>query len=176
MIEPTQTSKPRTLPILKLPRQVEADPRHEALKQLLAKDLRPLWEKSPFQVAHISFTPKLEEALLKALNFKQIEPGLEHINQILGNEKNGLSAQQKKDGAAPSFRLSRLLIIANDGSERFYRSCESTLMNHGDRVLILAVGVPSSRLSQNLYGPEKAIKALMVSEREAVSNVLFSLI
>lgn len=160
----------------KLPRKVEADPRHEALEKLLTQNLKPLWEKSPVQVPTLPFHSTLEDSLLKVLGYHQLERGLENIEQILNNEENGLAAIRKKAGTAVANRVSRLVIIANDGTERFYRSCESILLRHSTRVLCLRVDVPCARLAQNLFGPEKVVKALLVSEKEAVSNVLFSLI
>ena len=164
------------LPKLKLPRKVELDPRCEGVHKVLGLCLRPLWENSSIQVAQVPLLPNFEKALILALHTRQLEPGLENIDRLLDNEQKGLTALREKQGAAPAHRVSRLLIIANDGSERFYRAVESTLRRHSDRVLILQVDVPSSRLVQKLYGEERAIKALLVSERDGVSQILLSLV
>jgi hypothetical protein len=161
---------------LKLPRKVEADPRHAAVAEALARDLRPLWEKGQIAVPHLSLTPGLEKALLAARDFRQLERGLENIEKILDNEKKGLDALQAKQGTEPALRLSRLLIIADDGAERFNRACESLVHHHADRLLCLRLDVPSSRLSEKLFGADSQSKGILVSDREAVSNTLLALV
>lgn len=161
---------------LKLPRQLEADPRREALEKLLAQDQRPLWERGRITVAHVAFSETLEKALKKALHDHQIERGLENIEKILNAQKKGLEALRERDGAAPANRISRLLVIPDDCPERFYRNCEAVLFNHGDRVLGLRVDVPFETLADKLFGTDALVKVLMVSERDSVVNVLASLV
>lgn len=161
---------------LKLPRQVESDPRRQAIEDLLAKDRRALWDGGKTLVSHIDFTPALEQALERALNERQIERGLENIEKVLYAQKKGIDALRDRDGSAPASRVSRLLVIPDGSPERFYRNCESVLYNHADRVLGLRVNVPFERFGQKLFGKDALIKVLLVSERESVSNVLFSLV
>jgi hypothetical protein len=139
-------------------------------------DLRPLWANSELNVSHIPLHADLEKTLIRTLGFKQIERGLEHITQVLNQEQKGLVALQKKQNREPSYRVSRLLLVANDGSERFYRDCEKIIHQQGDRVLLIRIDVPSTRLAQNLLGPDQVLKILLVSDKDAVSNVLFSLV
>jgi hypothetical protein len=160
----------------KLPRKIEALPEHEALKELLSQDRRLLWEKGTLETPAVRWSPALEQALVKTLGFKQLERGLERIEQVLSYEKKGLVALQKKQGTPPANRVSRVLLIANDGAERFYRACESTLLHHQDRVMGLLLDVDSAELGRNLFGPEKPVKALLVSDKEAVVHVLLSLL
>lgn len=170
---------PRTpveLPILKLPRKVELDPRYAKLSHLLIQNCKPLWAKSTIQISQLAFSEKLETALLAVQGYKHLEPGLEQIDQRLGNEKKGLTALLQKQGTSSSLRISRLLIVANDGSERFYRACESTLIKNGDRLRLLRVDVPSERMVEKLFGRDRAVKALLVSDRDAVTQVLLSLV
>ena len=168
--------KPHSLPTLKLPRKIEADPRHQAVEQFLLNNRQPLWEKGTLLVPHLAFSPSLETALIRALDFNHLERGLEHIEETLEREKKGLVALREKQGTSPVNRVSRLLIIANDGTERFYRACETTLLHHSDRLLCLHVDASSTRLAENIFGTDKVLKALLVSDRDVVTHVLFSLI
>lgn len=169
--------KPRSLHNLKLPRAVEEDSRHAEIVAVLKKDERPLWGQSTLAVPHIPLIASFETCLKELLHRRQLERGLEHIDKLLSNEQKGLSAIQEKKGTPASRRVSRLLIIAHDGSERFYRDCEKTLLRNSERLLLLHVNEPSSRLAEGLLGlPDKPLKALLVSDRDAVSLVLFSLI
>lgn len=161
---------------LKLPRKLVAHPQHDALEKLLTQDRRPLWENGTIQVVNVEFTPALEDILLKAQQFRQLVHGLERIDQILSSEQKGLLALHEKQGTAPVNRVSRVLLISNDGAERFYRACESTLLHHGDRVLGLYVNADSARMGHKLFGPARSVKALLVSDREAVTHVLLSLL
>lgn len=161
---------------LKLPRKIEAHPQHETLKRLLTQDQRLLWEKGTVQVSAVHFNAALEQTLIQALALKQLERGLERIEQVLTLEKKGIQAVQEKQGTAPAYRVSRLLLIANDGVERFYRGCESMLLHNQDRLLGLWLDVDSLGLGLKLFGPEKPVKALLISDKEAVTQVLLSLL
>jgi hypothetical protein len=166
-----------TLLDLKLTRAVETDPRKKSIDTLLKRDCRPLWEKSTLLVPHVPLTHSLGTCLRTLLIRRQLERGLEHIDRILYNEQKGLLALQEKQATPPSLRVSRLFLVSNDGSERFYRACEKTVLQHRERVLFLCIDEPSSKLTQ-LFMNEKdmTLKALLVSDRDAVSGVLFSLV
>ncbi len=161
---------------LKLPRAVEADPRKSQIDTILKREPKKLWDKSSITVPQISLSAKFESCLRAMVGRKQVERGLERIDQLLTSEQKGLLALQQKQASTPSHRVSRLLIIANDGSERFYRACEKTLFQHKERLILVYLNEPSSRLAQIFIG-EKAntLKAILVSDRDAVSAALFSL-
>jgi hypothetical protein len=166
-----------SLPVLKLPRAVEGDPRHSAIEALLQADRQPLWEKSTVTIAHIPLGKGLQSYLKALFHRKQLERGLENIDTLLTREKKGISALHEKLGTPASLRISRVLLIAQDGSQRFYRACEKLLLHNSERLIILQINEPSSRLSEIFLGTlEKPLKALLVSDRDAVSGVLFSLL
>ena len=176
MITPLPLQPPVLLD-LKLTRAVEADPRHPAIEILLKGDCKPLWEKSSVKVAHIPLFPALGDVLRVLLGRKQVERGLERIEKLLEIEKKGLLAVQQKHSTAQVQRVSRLLLVANDGSERFYRSCEKLLLQHRERVLMVCVDEPSSRFAQVFLGEkDKTLKAILVSDRDAVTSTLFALV
>jgi hypothetical protein len=160
----------------KLPRKIEALPECDALKELLSQNQQPIWENGTIEVPFVHWSAGLEQTLAKALGFKQLERGLERIEQVLSYEKKGLLALQEKQGTPAANRVSRVLLIANDGAERFYRACESTLLHHQDRVLGLMLDIDSLELGRKLFGPEKFVKALLVSDKEAATHVLLSLL
>jgi hypothetical protein len=159
----------------RLPRFIESDPRREALEALLARDARPLWAKGTLPVAHVPYGAPLQRALGDALNQRQLERGLENIEAVLGREQKGLDVRRLRSGSGATDRTSRLLVIADDGSERFYRECEALLVRYADRVLGLRVDAPPGRLA-GLFGPDALIKVLLVSERASVVPVLLSLV
>jgi hypothetical protein len=160
----------------KLPRSLEKDDRYDEIVAILSNNLRPLWRRGQYPVAQVEFTPALEKALIAAKNVQQIERGLDSIERVLASEAKGIEMVRKKTGAENPNRISRLLIFSSDGSERFYRQCESILIQHEGRVLGLRVGASAEVLGKNLFGEEKITRSLLVSDRDSVTAVLLSLL
>lgn len=174
--KPTPNQLPSFLD-LKLTREVEGDPRYLAIKSLLQADRKVLWEKSTHVVARIPLTSQLGDCLRLLNGQRQLEQGVERIEKILQKEQKGLMALQKKEGTASSERVSRLFLITNDGAERFYRACEKIALRHRERLLLVYIDISSVQLTQTLKGdPTRILKAVLVTDREAVSKILFSLI
>ena len=170
------TENSETAYVLKMPRIIESDPLCDSIEQLLAKNQRPLWRRGTLSVPHLPLSPSLVKALHNAKNIHQIERGLEGIEKILANESKGLDALRKKQGTPNANRISRLLIVSSDGSERFYRQCESILAQHSDRVLGIWIGASAENFTKDMFGAEKISKALLVSDRDSVADVLYSLV
>jgi hypothetical protein len=168
------TPAPRT----KLPRALEIDPRAPAVEAALASDLRPLWERGTVQVAHVSLTESLRRALTGAGLRNALEQGLEGIEARLSSEQRGLDALWAKPGAPPpgAPRVSRLLVLANDGSQRFYRDAEALLRRYEARLLGLHVDVPGDALGPAALGKEVLARALLIADRDAVSAVMLGLL
>lgn len=163
-------------PEFHLPRKIEADPRLSEILAILSRDLRPIWERGRIPVSHLTPTDAFITSVRNSAGRKQIEKGLDQIEPYLISEKNGLIVTAEKSGTPLAQRTSRLLVFTNDGSERFYRSCENLLFHHGDRVLGIRLDLSSAELGQALYGIEKGLKAFLVVDREAVSEMLLALL
>lgn len=161
---------------IRLPKKIEADPRHDEIKKMLSEDLRPLWEKGTILVPHVPFFRELEKTLGYALRDKHLARGLENIGNLLNAERKGLAAVHERQGTTQVARVSRLLIIPDKCTERFYRTSEAILFNHSDRLLCLRVDVSYERLAQNLFGEDALVKALLVSDRDATSDALLALL
>ena len=172
----TSPSLNRTLTELKLPRKIEIDPKCDQIAQLLLESRALLWESGPYRIAELEWTTAIERVLSNALLSRKIELGIETIERVLEQQKRGLDAMLAKQGTASANRVSRLIITSNDGSERLYRSCESLLTKHGDRVLMIRFKVPAARMGEKIFGIDRAIKAVLVSDREHVENLLFALV
>ena len=161
---------------LNLPRQIETNPRYKDIERALSQDLRPLWEKGKITVPYLPFSPSLIKALEWAQRDHHLKRGFESIETILNGEKKGLMALHEKQGTAPVSRVSRLLIIPDGCPERFYRSCEVLLYHHEDRLLGLRVGVSFEKLAETLFGEDALVKVLLVSDRDAVSDILLAVV
>lgn len=155
---------------------MESDPRLAQLEAQLAHNQQLLWAGGAIKVSQVPVTSEFEKILLSLQGLQQLERGLENIEKILESEKKGLEALNKKQGKQTVYRVSRLLIITEGGSERFNRNCERLLRDHADRLLGLRIDLSDAQLIERLYGSDALTKALLVSHRDAVTRVLWSML
>jgi hypothetical protein len=124
-------------------------------------------------------TARLDPDLAKALRGAQraglAVQGLEKAERLLALEEQGLLLADRQGGAQRGARVSRLLILSDDGAERFYRRIESLLRRHGPRVLALRLDAGASTLGEMLFGSGRMARLVMIEHKEAVSSVLLAL-
>lgn len=164
-------------PVLKLPKDVVADPRHDAVVALLTKHAGLLWEEGRHQVATLPLTGALSGALRGALAARQACQGLELVTEKLANEQKGLDAASKKTPESPqNARVSRILFIANDGSTRFYRDCDALLSRYPQRLLACRLDVTGDELGLAILGTAKLVRSLLVFDKTFAAQALLSLL
>ena len=159
---------------LRLPRQVEDEPIAERLASQLAAHARPLWVGSKLRVAQAGVAP-LEGVLRNAFTAGYIVRGLEGAERALAAEERGLSRVDRKTGVERGRRVSRLIVLADDAAERFYRNVEALLHRHAPRVLALRLSADEHVLGQLLFGPDQVARLVLVEHKDAVSEVLLAL-
>src|SRR3990172_1035941 len=120
---------------LRLPKSIEADPRAPLLLRHLTTPTRPLWRESTIEIPVTSMTSELAEALRNTYSAGQVVRSLENAERTLAAEEQGLRMADRQTGVPRGIRVSRLLLLANDGAERFYRRIDALLYRHGPRVL-----------------------------------------
>ena len=152
----------------RLPRQIEADACCEAIQNALAARTGTLWEHGRVVVPALALTAPLGEALRAALMRGQLQRGLEAAVASLAAERRGL--------LDASDRVSRLCLVANDGSQRFYRQVERCLMAHAPRILGGMLAADGVTLGKLLYGRDTAVKLVLLDHKDAVSSVLRALV
>ena len=164
---------------LRLPKQVEADQRGEALRAGLLASRCLLWSGGSIRAPVAQLTPELARSLRSAWSAGRLTRGLERASDALAAEEKGLrlvDERAAKEGRATrGERVSRLLLLSNDGAERFYRHVESLLRRTGPRALALQLDVSASELGAAALGGDASVRLLLVSHREAVANTLLSL-
>jgi len=101
--------------------------------------------------------------------------GLESAERVLAGEARGLAHVDDTTGVARGERVSRLLVLTDDGAERFYRTVESVLRRHGPRVLALRLAVDEHALGHMLFGSGQKVRLLLVAHKDTVSAVLLAL-
>ncbi len=160
---------------LRLPKRVEEEPGAARLVSELAAHAQPLWSGSELRVPRGELSAALKTALRSAYSAGRIVRGLEGAERALVGEEKGLKNVDRKTGIERGKRVSRLLVLADDGSDRFYRSVEWLLRRHAPRVLGLRVPVAEGVLGELLFGPNQVARLLMVEHKDGVSAVLLAL-
>jgi FMN phosphatase YigB (HAD superfamily) len=161
---------------LRLPKSVEADPRRQELLRILTDHARILWPEGKLRVPMVAFSPALAEALRTAHRAGQLVRSLEGAERRLAAEDRGLGLVDQQSGVLRGARVSRLLVLADDGTERFYRQVEKLLRRQGPRVLALRLNVKAETLGPMLFGPARRAALLLLDHKEAVSAVLLALV
>ncbi|MDA8124297.1 MAG: hypothetical protein M0009_03805 [Deltaproteobacteria bacterium] len=160
---------------LRLPKTVESDPRGSQLLRDLTTQSRLLWPKSAIGTPVAVLTAELAAALRNAYGAGQVVRGLETAERRLAAEERGLQMAAKQAGTPRGVRISRLLLLANDGAERFYRNIETLLLRHGLRVLAVRLELDEKGLGELLFGPGHVARLLMLEHKQAVASVLLAL-
>lgn len=153
---------------LRLPRQLESDPQCASIRAALAADRCALWRDGTVAVPVLALSDPLKDALRTVLGRGQLQRGLETALAALEADRLGLTAERGE-------RISRLLLVASDGAERFYRQVERALTTHAPRVLACRLEVDSATLGELLYGRATAVKLVMADHKDAVSAILRAL-
>ena len=126
-------------------------------------------------VVRARFTDDIEAVLVAMNRAGRIVRGLEGAKQTLKGEERGLRMADRKSGAERGVRVSRLLVLSNDGSDGFYRRVETLLQRHAGRVMAIRVDADAMTLGTPLFGKKKAARLVMVEHKEAVAEVLLAL-
>lgn len=163
--------------MLKLPKDVVADPRHDAVASLLATSSELLWEGGRHKVATLPPTGVLFGELRGALAAGLACQGLELIADKLAAEQKGLDAARAKAQDGPqNARASRILFLADDGSTRFYRDCEALVSRYPDRLLACRLKIAGEALGEALFGSPKLVRSVLVLDKKVAAKTLLALL
>ena len=123
-----------------------------------------------------TLSPELAAALRNALSAGQTVRSLENAEHTLDAEERGLRLADRRSDMPRGVRISRLLLLADDGAERFYRQVERLLRRHGHRVLAVRLEVDADTLGELLFGPKHIVRLLMLDHKKAVCEALLSMV
>ena len=164
-----------SVPVLRLPRLIESDPRGPQVLRMLTAHTRLLWKEGEIEVTVATLSSELETALRNAHNADQVVRGLENAERRLVLEERGLRIADRKSNVRRGERVSRLLVMSDDGSERFYRKVESLLRLYGPRVLAVRLEVDAATLGELILGQGRLARLLMLEHKAAVSAALLAM-
>ena len=156
----------------KLPRDVESGPRADAIRAALAADCRPLWPRGSFLAAHVPLTPALGSTLARLAALGVLTRGLEAAEAALGAEQRGFDALPDEVRGRQGRRVSRVLVLSDDGAERFYRSVERLALAHAPRVLVCRVACTSAELGALAFGADEIAKLVSTTHKRATASIL----
>jgi|SRR5271157_4122975 len=157
---------------MRLPRELEADGTAGTIRQVLMACTVQLWSGSDLSVPMITVSDTLKKVLQRANSNGHVRCGLEAISEKLEGERRGIAHLREGRGLPTGDRVSRLLLISSDGSQRFYRHIEHLLQLHAPRLLSCMLDMDGSALGSVITGKERQIKVIMAEHKDAVSELL----
>jgi hypothetical protein len=166
-MHPEKTNFPRKLLTLN---------EEEAIRTALNARTEKIRTESDFEVPLLSINPALAQILRTAERRGHLRIGLEEAEDILSKERQGILMMEKKQGLSIGQRISRLILVANDGTERFCRNVERLAQEHRSRLLVCRLDIPGLEIGRILFGEERNIKLLLIAHKDSVSLFFQTLI
>ena len=154
----------------KFPRAVEESPCAQALRDLFrAAEARP-----GHGLPEIQLDAAVTTVLQRALRTGRLKRGFDTTLEVLANERNGLAHLRNKTGTEQKARVSRLILVSSDASERLLREIALTLQRNAPRVLALVLQADSATLGSLLFGPDTNVKVLLLDHKDTVAEMLIA--
>jgi hypothetical protein len=164
-----------SLESLRLPKAIENDARGPALHAALRERSQKLWSKGEIVVPTAAWNPSLVTALRNAWREGHLIRGLESIEKTLEREARGLALADARSATERGSRVSRLVLVSADGTERFYRQVERLVCVRAPRLLAVRVDADSSQLASVVPEASGVVRALMIEHKDDVARVLLAL-
>jgi hypothetical protein len=156
---------------MELPKQLAKEHVESDVREALERESIELCAGSETSIPLLELTPELRQQIFYAKALGEVTIGYEPIEKHLLHELRGL---QKVDNQGE--RVSRLLIVTNDGSPRFYRELEFLHNKQGARVMICRLDVDSVIMGGILGLKKTPVKAVLINRKKSVVNILKSLL
>jgi len=159
---------------LRLPKSVEEEIDAAAFARDLEARSELLWKGASYSAAPVLLGASVKQALAAASSAGRVTRGFEGAKRALAGEAKGLRKVDQRTGVVRGARVSRLLVITNDGAERFYRNVESLLRNHSPRVFAIKLNVDEAALGTLLFGDDDVARLVLLEHKEAVAALLLA--
>ena len=154
---------------------MDGDPRAPAVLARLASASERLWPGGSLAVLDATLDDALCTVLQRAVDDGRITRGLESATKALDAEARGLDRADANAGTTRGARISRLILLANDGAERFYRHVETLLARHATRAVAVRLDVDAATLGARVFGDGAIAKLVMLDHKMAVAAALFAI-
>lgn len=154
---------------MELPKQLKKDNIELEVQTALDKESIALYTGSETQISVLRLNHKMRQQIFFAKSMDDLIFGLEAIEKSLENELRGL----QKIGNQGE-RVSRLMLVSNDGATRFYQNVEYLLQKQGTRLLVCRLDIDAILMGSILGLKAKPVKAVLLNSKKSVVNVLKS--
>lgn len=161
-----------TTSVLKLPKGLKDHPLEAKISTWFAQNQGPIRPGGTATVAALGWTPAVQTGLAAVLVNEHLLQGLDLIERAMRKELNGLKAVAQKSNNPMPERMSRLLLLASDGSERFYRQAESILLEHRGRMTACILTADSVVLGAAVSKKNLPVKGLLITDRKSLEGFL----
>ncbi len=156
---------------IKLPRELEANETAETIRLVLGVRTVHLWPGGSLSIPVITASEALRKVLRRASLNGHVRWGLEAISEKLKEEERGIAHLRESRGLPTGHRVSRLLLVSNDGAERFYRDIERLLRAHAPRLFGCMVDIEGNELGSLVSSREKQVKVVMADHKSVVAEI-----
>lgn len=156
---------------IRLPRELEADGTTETIRQALGVRMVQLWPGGNLSIPMITMGDPLKKVLQRASLNGKVRLGLEGISDILKKEQKGIANLREGRGLPMVDRVSRLLLISNDGAQRFYRHIEHLLQDHSPRLFGCMLDMDGNAVGKLITSKETQIKVIMAENKGVVAEI-----
>ncbi len=155
-----------------MPRQLIALGRSEAIAADWASRLREAVAAGQPALPRYPLTPVTQETLFEVRRAGRVVRGLEDAESALVKEEAGLSRAVATRTQSGRPRISRLLIVSADGSERFYRQVDQLKQRFAHRLEALLLEGDEFDLGGAVFGGGKRARAVLLVQKDAVIHFL----
>lgn len=162
--------------MLKLPKNTVKHPLVGTIEAAFTQKIAPLRPQGTALASFWSLDKALSYALKQAGAAEGFVQGLDQIERLLVKEAHGILLLRKKTGQPEVSRLSRLLLLSNDGSERFYHKVDSILKAHGTRTWAVVIDTTAETLGKLALPMGTPVKGLLLADRTALELFLANLV
>ncbi len=154
------------------PRPLIAAGRAERLARWWCESRVAAIERGAAPFPRLPATAALWRALFEARRARRLLRGLESAEQALATQQRGLQQAPATGVGAGARRISRLLVVSEDGSARFYRQIEKLCSRHAWRLEALVLACDEVELGRAIFGPGQLARALLLDHKDVVVRFL----
>lgn len=123
-------------------------------------------------IARHRWDRSIEDGLFDVRRARQLARGLEGAETLLAAEEVGLKKAAGSQLDPDRVRISRLLLVSGDGSERFYHQVERLHARFANRLEVLLLDCDEEALGAAAFGQGKRARALLIHHKNAVVRFL----
>ena len=166
--------------MLRLPRLLLQESNPALVDALMSRlsPRAPLWPGGQQSVARLEWTPALAGSVRFARHCHWLVGGVEAARREFTRMDAGKEALGKRGLGEPGAgRISRLLLVSKDASQRARRAVESMVRGREDSCLVVEVGATGQELGAALGPPEvDVVHVLLVSHKRFVAGCLRAMV